>query len=49
MAKSESMKATAGTKIGGSPKRGPGMKLYSDFKGIGSGTKKANKQSRKAV
>jgi hypothetical protein len=47
---SEKLKATAGTKIGGDKKRGGGMKLFSDFKGVGKeGTKKATKQSRKAV
>lgn len=44
------LKATAGTKIGSDKKRGGAIKLFSDFKGAGKGeTKKANKQSRKAV
>lgn len=43
------LKATAGTKIGGDKQRGGGLKLFSDFKGVGSGTKKANKQAKKAV
>jgi hypothetical protein len=42
------MKATATTKLGGLPKRGPGLKLVSDYKGMG-GQKKASKASKKAV
>lgn len=50
MAGSENLTATAGTKIGGSPKRGPGLKLVSDFKGSGkSDTKKATKQAGRKV
>lgn len=47
----EGLKATAGTKIGGDKQRGGGLKLHSDYKGVGkdAGTKKATKQSRKAV
>lgn len=44
------LKATAGTKIGGSKERGGAMKLFSDFKGVAKdATKKATKQSRKSV
>lgn len=50
MAGKESLTATAGTKIGGSPKRGPGLKLMSDFKGAGKGEqKKAGKQAARKV
>ena len=45
------LKATATTKLGSERKRGGGLKLYSDYKGVGSHgmEKKANKQSRKPV
>jgi hypothetical protein len=44
------LKATAGTKLGSKVKRGPGIKLFSDYKGAGSKMEsKAAKQSRKAV
>ncbi len=50
MAGSENLTATAGTKIGGTPKRGPGLKLMSDFKGVAKGeTKKAGKQAGRKV
>lgn len=47
---SDSLKATAGTKIGGDKQRGPGLKLHSDFKNFGkASTGKANSQSKRAV
>lgn len=50
MAGSDSLTATAGTKIGGTPKRGPGLKLMSDFKGVAKGEqKKASKQAGRKV
>lgn len=47
---SDSLKATAGTKIGGDKQRGPGLKLNSDYKNFGkASTGKANSQSKRAV
>ena len=44
------LKATAGTKIGGTKQRGGGLKLYSDFKQMPkSGPKKASSQAKRAV
>ena len=46
----EHLKATAGTKIGGSKQRGPGLKLHSDYKPFGkANTSKANSQAKRSV
>lgn len=45
----EHLKATAGTKIGGTKQRGAGLKLHSDYKPFAGGSKRAVKQSKKAV
>lgn len=46
----EHLKATAGTKIGSDKKRGPGLKLHSDYKNFGKANSgKASSQAKRAV